>query len=46
MTVLVIDHLLSKGARRQVQGGALAPLWILLFSFFAEHYPCTESDTE
>ena len=24
----------GKGARRQVQGGALAPPWILLFSFF------------
>src|SRR6218665_2284166 len=39
----------SKGARRQVQGGALAPPWILHFSFLqttiCAHY-CTESDTE
>ena len=34
-----------KGARRQMQGGALAPLGFC-FLVFAEHYPCTESDTE
>ena len=36
----------TKGARRQVQGSALVPPWILIFSLFAEHYSCTESDTE
>ena len=30
----------AKGARRQVQGGALAPPGVC-FSGFLEHYPCT-----
>ena len=40
-----LKDLMFKGARRQVQGGALAPL-DFAFQLFAEHYSCTESDTE
>src|SRR6218665_2429624 len=38
----------TKGARRQVQGGALAVLHPIgfCFSVFCKKLPCTESDTE
>jgi len=39
---VLIFLLPTKGARREVQGGALAPLWILLFRAL---YSCKESDT-
>jgi len=42
-----VIHFRSKGARRQVQGGALALPWIFLFmQFIAEHYSRIEFDTE
>ena len=36
----------DKGARRQVQGGAVAHPGFCFSVFFSAQYPCTEYDTE
>ena len=40
------DESLSKGARRQVQGGCTCTPMDFAFQVSSERYPCTESDKE